>query len=39
MGGRHKSDPTSRGRVAYAAIALVAAMLVAIAILAVTSVI
>jgi hypothetical protein len=39
MGGRHTLDPTSSGRVAYTAIALVAAMLMAIAILAVTSVI
>jgi hypothetical protein len=39
MGGRHTSDPTSSGRVAYTLIALVATGLVVIAILAVTSVI
>jgi hypothetical protein len=39
MGGRHKSDPTGNGRVAYTFIALVAVALVAVAVLAVTSVI
>jgi hypothetical protein len=39
MGGRHKSDPTGNGRVAYALIALVAAVLITVAALAVTSVI
>jgi hypothetical protein len=39
MGGRHKSDQTGSGRVAYIGIALVAVLLVVIAVLAVTSVI
>jgi len=39
MGGRHKSDPTGSGQVAYIAIGLVAVVLVVIALLAVTSVI
>jgi hypothetical protein len=39
MGGRHASDPTSSGRVAYTAIAFVAAVLVVIAVLVVASVV
>jgi hypothetical protein len=38
MGGRHKSDPTGNGRVVYAAIALVAVVLVVVAALAVTTI-
>jgi len=39
MGGRHKSDPSGNGRVVYTLIALVAIVLVAVAVLALTSVI
>jgi len=38
MGGRHKSDPTGSGQVAYIGFALVALLLVVIAVLAVLAV-
>lgn len=38
MGGRHKSDPSGNGRAVYALIALVAIVLVAVAVLALTRV-
>jgi hypothetical protein len=39
MGGRHKSDPSGNGRVAYTVMTLVAVALVAVAALVVNSVI
>jgi hypothetical protein len=39
MRGRHKSDPSGNGRAVYALIALVAIVLVAVAVLALNSVI